>query len=243
MSMTSTRRIPLTSSLTLFLPLLLCGWTVTVQAQCSGNNLSDQSGYSVRTVRVKTLFGREPQRLREILDEHKGEPYLATAHPYTNKKGITFSGSNRNIYQQEVNSFFAEEAGAAMKDRSFGVNQHNSLYVRTTFLNDCVEIVPVAECRTSLKDKSGNPVDKCVDVTVYSKVIPINTSSLSANLLDLARSNSLRFYRELPRPLLALNPTFFIEQDRDYGSSAVFSTSTDLISLSSLIKDKERLAQ
>src|SRR4030095_4588108 len=108
---------------------------------------------------------------------------------------------------------------------------------------DCVEIIPIAECRASLKDKSGNPVDKCVDVTVYSKVIPINTSSLSANLLDIARSNSLRFYRELPRPLLALNPTFFVEHDRDYGDAAVVSTSTDLLNLFSLLKHKERLAQ
>src|SRR4030095_4525290 len=97
---------------------------------------------------------------------------------------------------------------------------------------DCVEIIPIAECRASLKDSSGNPVEKCVDVTVHSKVIPINTSSLSANLLDIARSNSLRFYRELPRPLLALNPTFFVEQDRDYGNAAVFRTSTDFVNLS-----------
>lgn len=244
MSMTATRRIPLiTSSFLLCLPLMLCARTMPVQAQCSGDNLSDESGYVVRSVHVKTLFGREPQKLRDILAEHKGESYRVTAHSFTNKKGITFSGSSRNIYQQEVNSFFAEELGDAMKDRSFGVNQHNSFYVRTTFLDDCVEIIPIAECRASLKDTSGNPADKCVDVTVYSKVIPINTSSLSANLLDIARSNSLRFYRELPRPLLALNPTFFIEHDRDYGDAAVVSTSTDLLNLFSLLKHKERLAQ
>src|SRR4029079_19664596 len=159
MSITANKRVPLISSLIFFLSLLLCVWTVPVQAQCSGDNLSDQSGYTVRSVRVKTLFGREPQTLRDVLAAHKGEPYLATTHSYTNKKGITFSGSNRNIYQQEVKSFFAEESGVAMKDRSFGVNQHNSLYVRTTFLNDCVEIVPVAECRASLKDNAGNPID------------------------------------------------------------------------------------
>lgn len=225
----------------LSLPLML--WASTAQAQCSGDNLSTADGYRVRTVKVNTLFGRAPQKLLGMLVKHRGELYRTTEQDASaiivNPAQPT--GTSRDNYRNEVKKYFETDESVA-QDRLFGVNQTKSLYIRTTYLTDCVKIVPEKECQAAVKDESGNPVSKCVDVEVKIKVIPLNTASLSANLLDLARSNKLVFYRELPRPLVLFNPTFFIEQDREYGTTATGSLSMNLLDLPALLEGKGSLA-
>ncbi|HJQ32908.1 MAG TPA: hypothetical protein VJ866_12040 [Pyrinomonadaceae bacterium] len=183
-------------------------------------------------MKVETLFGAAPKKLKEALSRHRGEPYDTTGEEPLISSGNETRGLSRDRYINEVKDFFSKPDGVAERDRLYGVNQKKSLYVKTTYVTDCVTTVPAAECQTTLKDQAGNPVSKCLDITVKIKVIPIDTENLSANLLDLARSNKLRFYRELPRPLLLFNPTFWVEQDRDYGVAAVANVSTDLLHLS-----------
>jgi hypothetical protein len=227
----------------LCLPLLMCVGAIKAYAQCSGDNLSTADGYRVRSVKVNTLFGRAPQKLLGMLVKHRGEFYRTTeqdADAISVNPGQP-TGTSRDIYRNEVKKFF-ETDEAVTQDRRFGASQTNSLYIKTTYLTDCVKIVPENECKDSLKDESGNPVSKCVDVEVKIKVLPINTSSLSANLLDLARSNKLAFYKELPRPLVVFNPTFFIEQDRAYGTMATGSLSMNLLELPALLRGDDSLA-
>ncbi len=227
----------------LILPLMLGALAANAYAQCSGDNLSTADAYRVRNVKVNTLLGRAPQKLLGMLVKHRGEFYRTTEAD-TSALSVNPgqpTGTSRDIYRNEVKQFFETDESVA-QDRLFGVNQTNSLYIKTTYLTDCVKIVPENECQAALKDAAGNPVSKCVDVEVKIKVIPINTSSLSANLLDLARSNKLVFYKELPRPLTIFNPTFFIEQDRAYGATATGSLSMNLLELPALLKGEGSLA-
>ncbi len=225
------------------MPLLLWAGTAHAQAPCSGDNLSTAAGYRVRSVKVNTLFGRAPQKLLGMLVKHRGELYRTTESDASTiaVNPAQPTGTSRDIYRNEVKTFFETDESVA-QDRLFGVNQTNSLYIKTTYLTDCVKIVSEKECQSEVKDESGNPVSKCVDVEVKIKVIPINTGSFSANLLDLARSNKLAFYKELPRPLIVFNPTFFIEQDRTYGTMATGSLSMNLLELPALLRGEGSLA-
>ncbi|MES2732329.1 MAG: hypothetical protein V4714_11285 [Bacteroidota bacterium] len=222
------RRHHSTVLFSLYLLLLHWAWASPAQAQCTGNDLADSQKYIVRSVTVETLFGRAPQALKDQLAKHRGE---------------LWSGDNRENYRREVKEFFQKNETSIDEDRSFGINQQNSLYVQSTFLNDCVQIVPVANCQSMPPDSAGNPVLKCVDVIIKIKVLPINTASLGANFLDLARSNKLRFYRELPRSLLAFNPAIWIEHDNAYGLGLAGSLSSDLLSLPTILGSKKTMTQ
>ena len=48
-------------------------------------------------------------------------------------------------------------------------------------------------------------------------------------MLDLARSNKLRFYLNLPKGLRTFSPSFWIDYDRDYGATAVAQAKVDLL--------------
>jgi hypothetical protein len=241
MSMIARKRYPrLSLLLILSLPLLLWAWPIPAQAQCSGDNLSEASGYLVRDVKVETLFGRAPRRLKDILGKHRGERYRTTSDDFVISGSA--SGTSRTVYRREVENFFEQDSAVAL-DRLFGLTGQDSLYIRATYLTDCVTIVPEAECRATLKDGAGQPAPKCLDVSVRVTVLPINTGNLAANLLDLARSNKLRFYRELPRPLIAFNPSFRMEQDREYGTAMGGGVSTNLLSLPSALNGEPEPAQ
>ncbi len=86
-------------------------------------------------------------------------------------------------------------------------------------------------------------VDSCVRVTGLSLVdVQIRTWSLRwspsqslADLLPRPRSNRSTFFGAVPRPLLALNPTFGAEQDRDFGFSASTGLKADLLQIPSVL--------
>jgi hypothetical protein len=203
--------------------LLGCGWNTRAQTRCS--EVATDEHYIVREVKVNTLFGGAPPELKEALAAHRGEKYSADDE---GGRQIT-----RDVYRAEVKDFFAKGETAVNQDRRAGINQQNALYVRFKLIDDCVIRVPVPECQTSpnLKDEQGHPIDKCLDIKIKIKVVPINTGSLSANLLDLARSNKLRFYRELPKGLRTFNPSFWVDYDRDYGATAVVNSTIDMLEL------------
>jgi len=211
--------------------LLVCVSTTEAQTKCNGNDVTTEDRYRVRDVTVETLFRGSPPELKSALAKHRGEMYLTSGEDPLISTGASSTTPTRNRYIEEVQAFFAEGENAVNQDRRAGINQQNAFYVRATYINDCVTKVPDTECRATLKDSQGNPVDKCLDIKVKIKVVPINTGNLSANLLDLARSNKLRFYRELPKGLRTFNPAFWIDYDRDYGTTAVAQATVDLLEL------------
>src|SRR5215813_7541383 len=217
--------------------------TAAIRAQCNAGNIATSEGYTVRNVTVETLFGGAPPELREALAVHRGEPYSASDEDIRLNNGHTEQGPSRDIYRREVQKFFSESNSEVNEDRRAGVNLQNSFYVRAKFLTDCVTIVTPEGCQAVLKEKTGQAVAKCVDVTIKIKVIPIHTDSVSANLLDLARSNKLRFYRELPTGLRLFNPSFWVDQDRAFGTAAVLESTVDLLELFAPQNDKANPAR
>jgi len=205
-----------------FCVVLACAWATSVQAQCNANDITTADGYVVREVRLETLFGRAPAELEKAFSKHRGDKY------------IDEDSRTRLQYIEEVKDFFSERNGAVSEDRRTGINQQNSFYVKATYISDCVRKVPEPECRRTATDKQGQPVDKCLDITLKIKVIPIHTDSLSANLLDLARSNRMRFYRELPKGVRIFNPVFWVDYDRDNGPTAVVNSTIDLMELATV---------
>lgn len=238
-----TRNVRSIWPIALSLLLMVFARTVSVQAQCNGNNVTTGDDYRVRDVKVATLFGGAPAKLKDTLAKHRREKYSTSDDEALISSGNARTGPTRNQYINEVKSFFAKDQSEVNQDRRAGLNQQNAFYVRATYIGDCVTIVPVTECQTTLDDEQGRPVDKCLDITIKIKVVPINTNSLSANLLDLARSNKLRFYRELPKGLRIFNPSFWIDYDRDYGTSAVVNSVTDLLELMAPEKDQKNPAR
>src|SRR5215213_6077038 len=109
MPMIARKRCPrLSSLLILSLPLFLWAWPSPAQAQCSGDNLSEASGYLVRDVKVETLFGRAPHKLKDILGKHRGERYRTTSDDFVIGGGA--SGTNRTVYRREVENFFEQDS-------------------------------------------------------------------------------------------------------------------------------------
>lgn len=219
-----------------------CACALYLQAQCNGDDLGQDDKYRVRLVKVDSLFGRVPNDLKAILAKHHNELYRTTADSLVIGAPGTGSETSLDTFKAEVRSFFGSH-DTFKKDSAVGVNQHEGLYVRAAFSNTCVKIVPPLECEKTVTDEAGKPYSKCIDVTIRIRVIPVNTGSAASNLLDLARSNQPRFYRELPRPLLALNPNFGIEQDKAYGPSIVGKISTELLGLPSLLRGEPKTAQ
>lgn len=207
---------------------MVCAWTISVQAQCTGSNVTTGDDYRVRDVKVETLLGSAPPTLKEALAKHRGEKYSTSGEEDLITTGASTSGPSRERYIHEVKDFFGKAQSEVSQDRRVGINKQNALYVRASYIKTCVKIVPVAECEADVKDDHGRPFQRCLDIIVKIKVVPINTESLSANLLDLARSNKLRFYRQLPKGLRIFNPTFWIDYDREYGTSAVVNSVTDI---------------
>lgn len=214
---------------------LCCVCARGTRAQCSGDNISDDQHYRVRDVTVNALFGSVPAKLKRILAKHKNEVFQTAGGGFVVGTGPAASEGSLTIFKQEVKSFF-EQDGSLKNDDGFGVDQTQGVYIRATFLTTCVKIVPVTECNRDMAPDARAPVSKCVDVVVKIRVIPVNTASPSSNLLELARSNQVRFFGALPRPLLVLDPKFGIEYDKDYGPSLAFSTSTEFFSLPSVLK-------
>ena len=201
-------------------------------AECDFDPGSNGKEYRVRNVSVDTLFGSVPKELRDILARHRGEVFRATGGNFTINSAS--SDSSVSQFQAEVRAFL-EKKSESLPDGSFGLGKKGGIYVRATFSVPCVKVVPPSDCSKDVVDGSGTAIPNCVDVIVKYTVIPVNTANPASNILDLARSNQLRFYRELPRPLLALDPILTIENDTTYGASLYGAIKTDLLNLPSLL--------
>jgi hypothetical protein len=222
--------------------LLYWTWTTAVQAQCNGNDITTGDGYRVRSLKVETLFGRTPRKLEEMLSRHRGEEYVTDLPDLVvHSTGQPRLVSSRDAYRREVREFFRQYEEGIIDSAAiplFTLLQRNSIYFRVTYVDDCVQIVPAATCESTITDRAGRAVSGCVDVTIRIKVLPINTSSLSASFWDFARSNGLTFHGALLRPVLAFNPTLGIEHDRAYGLALAGSVSTNLLSLPDVFRGK-----
>lgn len=213
----------------------------SVRAQCTGNAIEDQD-HRVRSVRVETRFGGIPPALQDKLAKHRGDiykPFTSAASASAGEIDIVTGAaaraatSTRNEYINQVSDFL-RESDQGIRDAAVGDHKFNEFSVR--HYDTCVTLVAPSECAATLKDSEGQPINKCVDVTVRVTAVYLNTGSISANLLALLPSNKLLLYEQLPRPLLAFNPSLWFDHDREYGTAAVGGIKTDLLDVASVLR-------
>jgi len=198
----------------LYLPALLMLLLVGVfsaRAQCVDVN-SVGANYRVRAVTVDALFGRTPAGLQEALNKHRGELYRPL---------------EVSAYIREVANYLAERPGQL--DSWLGTNKFKTVAVKYAY--PCVREIEPAECRAAFAGESASPVSECVDVEVKYHQLHINVGAASPDLLlSLVKSN-FTFFQEIPRPLLALNPTFNFSRDQEFGPALGGALSSDLLNL------------
>jgi hypothetical protein len=207
--------------------------TVPALGQCKGEEVTEE-GYLVREVKVEALFGRVPPELAQLLARHRGEVY----RPFdTDTDTLTINANtaqSKVVYMREVRDFLAKGSD----DSRFGVSRFTEVSVKA--YTACATKVSQLECETSFRDDPRKPVTKCVDVTVKTRAVYVNTGDMASNLLALARRNGLLFYQQIPSPLLAFNPSFQMDHDREYGTALAGSIKTNLLELPAILHGRAR---
>jgi hypothetical protein len=200
------------------LPIFAVLWvTVFSASPAPAQHCADETavaGFRVRSVTVQARFGRAPQQLRDQLARHRGESY---------------SSDKASEYLGEVRKFLGEQQ-SQVDDAVFGLTRLIKFSISTKFYDVCPLVVSEAQCLAEFKD-GPTPVNQCVDIVVRTTAVQLDVFNRSSNVLPVPRSNRLNFFREIPKPLLALNPSFGLHQDRETGVSPYLGISTDLLDL------------
>ncbi len=99
----------------------------------------------------------------------------------------------------------------------------------------CVTVVAPGQCNdhlASLGQTGAAP--NCVDVTIRPFAVRLDLFQAGGNLIPVPRANRPTAYNAAPKPLLAFNPTFGVENDRTFGVTQTGRISTDLLNLPAL---------
>jgi hypothetical protein len=180
----------------------------TARAQCVDS--SAVNDYKVRSVHVKTLFGRVPKELRETLDSHRGEPY---------------SSDRASAYIHEIKKFYASDPAQEKYERLIANKLRLSVKAGRTSL-ECVDKLKPEECQVAFPGRT-----ECVDVTLRRYFVDVDVLDVSPYIVPLPRSALVALYGAMPRPLMALNPGFAAQGDKRFGPAFSIDTATDLLDL------------
>lgn len=173
------------------------------------------AGFRVRSVKLEAFWSRTPPELNAQLAGHQGDVYSVD------------KGSD---YVNEVRRFIGEHP-SALDNVLFGVNKLSKLSISARLYTRCLIVVPPPDCEAQFKNDPSAPVKNCLDVVVKTKALQLDVVNTSANVLPIPRTNRLTFFKSLPAPLVALQPSFTLDQDRRAGTSANLGISTDLLDL------------
>jgi hypothetical protein len=80
-------------------------------------------------------------------------------------------------------------------------------------------------------DFDTDEAQNSVDVTFRPYYVDISLVEIGDNVLPVPRSAFPTFYENVPKPLLALNPSFGISQDRAFGTAIFGGIKSDLLTL------------
>lgn len=203
-----------------FLILFVASVSVTTaRAQCVDS--SAVNNFKVRSVHVESLFGRVPKKLRETLDSHRSEPY---------------SADRALAYIKEVRAFYASDPAQEKYERLIANKLRLSVKAGITSLK-CVNKLKPAECQAALPGTT-----QCVDVTLKRYFVDIDALDTSPYIVPFPRSALVAFYGAMPRALMALNPGFDAQGDKQFGPAASIDTATDLLDLKHLFADPNQPA-
>lgn len=101
----------------------------------------------------------------------------------------------------------------------------------------CVKVVPAAQCQDHLASLGqSNLGSECLDVLIRPFALRFDLFQAGQNLVPVPRPNRPTLYREAPKPLLALNPSFSFDHDREFGAAQSGRISTNLLNLPALLK-------
>lgn len=217
--------------------LLLLTWAVPCAAQetqfgkCS-ESVGSLDGYVVRTLKIEGALWGGPVSLAPPLPEPGGpaREILVEGEAFSaGDKMLNTLEAARNAYkkQEEESGFDLGEARGEFGESrgSFGLRR----------LNSCVKPVAPDQCRTSLSadaarlSSAGLDPAKCVDVTIKSFYLRVDLYKVGSNILPIPRWNRPTFYQGVPKPLMALNPTFGVNHDRRSGVSQHAGVSVNLL--------------
>jgi hypothetical protein len=101
----------------------------------------------------------------------------------------------------------------------------------------CAREVEPAVCQTAL----GAGKQKCVDLTIETISVRLDTASPWGSLLNAARSNQPTAFSQVPGWLRAFNPAPGLDYDRRFGITETLALSTNLLDLRKNLK-REPLA-
>ena len=216
--MYETRYRPFSRATSLLVLIVALGWNQAVQGQCvDGSEVND---FKVRSVKFKTLFGAIPKDLRRLLDSHRNE---------------TYTSERASQYLSEITNFYSTDPAQEKYERLIANKLKLSVKAGKTWL-DCLEKVEATECQ---RDLAGST--QCVDITIKRYFVDIDALDSSPYFLLFPRSGLAALYGAIPRPLLALNPSFDALQDKSFGPAASIDTATDLLTCAAFLVDPPKL--
>jgi len=177
------------------------------------NDISKDDGYKVHSVVTDARWGWAPQIFPV---SNRPEDQILVS-------GDDYDPAKRSATHNAVRA-------ALKKDRQQDFELDNRGTISVFYVDSCVQEEEPAKCQADL----GNPVTKCVNVTINPVYLQFDLYHSGSNTLPIPRSNRPTFFDLAPRPLLALNPTFGSNYDREYGLSQVAGISTNLLDLGRL---------
>jgi hypothetical protein len=175
------------------------------------DDIVQADGFKIRSVQFLARFG-------SISPPAPGTPYSPVLR-------TTLTEQFHDALSQE--SIQEEVEGATEFQLLNGISAEKGGQVGLSFVDSCVRVVPDEECIKAL----GSASPKCVDVVMRAYSVRIDTANPWSGLLDNSRANAPTFFRNVPAPLLALNPKMGAAYDRKYGIAGTLNVSSNLFDL------------
>jgi hypothetical protein len=116
--------------------------------------------------------------------------------------------------QEKVSAYLASDENKALESQVLGM--YSVLFVRSCAMAD--------------------DAAKAVDIVIKPAYLRVDLLKVGSNTLPVPRSLLPTFYDATPAPLLAFNPTFGADYDREFGFAPSFNISTNLLDLPELLR-------
>lgn len=180
--------------------------------ECNDGSIEDSDKYKIRSVKINVRYLSLPL------------PSKGTF--YTKSLDSKLLNDVRDAIRTDRNR--ENEDGSTLSQRSNKISSLPAILIGK--YENCVEILEEDVC---LKEVGQA---KCVDITADPKTIRLSLDNPADNLLEMVpRSNSPTIFANVPKPLLALNPNFGVDYDKELGFSQKIEISTNLLDLNEIL--------
>jgi hypothetical protein len=192
------------------LSVLFCGHAAAQnRGKCDDGSLADSDGYKIRATKVGLRYS-------SVTLPPKGTPYTKAIESklLEDVAGVMKADENRE-----------STPGGTLSQISGKVTLPSARMITA-----CVSVVAKDECEKAVGQ------EKCVDITVFARTLRFSLSSLADNVLSaIPRSNKPTILENVPKPLLALNPSFKANYDKEQGFMPGAEISANLLDLDEIL--------